>query len=34
MTSVYNTGHPARDIRNGYVECVWTATDQIAPAIR
>jgi hypothetical protein len=34
MTSVYNTGHPARDIRNGYVERVWTATDQIAPAIR
>jgi type IV secretion system protein VirB1 len=34
MASVYNTGHPARGIRNGYVERVWTAADQIVPAIR
>lgn len=33
-TSVYNTGHPARDIRNGYVERVWSTADQIVPAIR
>jgi type IV secretion system protein VirB1 len=32
--SVYNTGHPARGIRNGYVERVWSTADQIVPAIR
>ena len=34
MASVYNTGHPVRGIRNGYVERVWSAADQIVPAIR
>ena len=32
--SVYNTGHPARGIRNGYVEWVWSTADQIVLAIR
>jgi type IV secretion system protein VirB1 len=31
--SYYNTGHPARGFRNGYVAKVASAADQIVPAI-
>jgi type IV secretion system protein VirB1 len=34
MASIYNTGHPVRGIRNGYAARVWTAADQIVPAIK
>jgi type IV secretion system protein VirB1 len=34
MASTYNTGHPARGIRNGYAARVWAAADQIVPAIK
>ncbi|UEM08121.1 transglycosylase SLT domain-containing protein (plasmid) [Skermanella rosea] len=34
MASRYNTGHPARGIRNGYAARVWNAADQVVPAIR